>query len=346
MDNILYYLKTFIKVNILPKKLEEDTKRNHCYIFMCADYPNMGDIAITVAQKKFLEKLLKDYQITCIKISESYYYLKDIKKRLKQNDIITIIGGGNITDLYIAYERERKFVIHYFQKNKIISFPETISFSDSKKGIREAKSFQSTCNKNQNLTILVREEQSLKYCENKKIENVKLTPDIVFSLDNQYPIVNRDNNITLCFRNDKEKKSEIIEKVKRNELINQYHLREMDTLVDFKIDFEKREEQFEKFLADFSNTKLLITDRLHGMIFAYITNTPCIVFDNSNKKISSTYFTWLKNQNFIIFEDSYGDNKMSEDVRKLLNLKEIQKQSIMDGFKIINEKLGEKANER
>ena len=51
----------------------------------------------------------------------------------------------------------------------------------------------------------------------------------------------------------------------------------------------------------YSGCELVITDRLHGMLFSAITNTPCIVFDNSYGKISSLYDTWLKDNNGITF---------------------------------------------
>ncbi|WP_423202829.1 polysaccharide pyruvyl transferase family protein [Morganella morganii] len=49
----------------------------------------------------------------------------------------------------------------------------------------------------------------------------------------------------------------------------------------------------------FSNSKLVVTDRLHGMIFAFITNTPCLVIRNSNHKIEETYKNWISNFNYI-----------------------------------------------
>lgn len=38
----------------------------------------------------------------------------------------------------------------------------------------------------------------------------------------------------------------------------------------------------------------MVTDRLHGMIFAYLAGTPCVFLDNKTKKVSGVYNTWLK----------------------------------------------------
>ena len=54
---------------------------------------------------------------------------------------------------------------------------------------------------------------------------------------------------------------------------------------------------------NFSSSKIVITDRLHGLIFSKITSTPCIAIDNSNNKIRETYNAWLKgNKNIYFFQ--------------------------------------------
>ena len=46
-------------------------------------------------------------------------------------------------------------------------------------------------------------------------------------------------------------------------------------------------------MQEFCGAELLITDRLHGMVFAALTGTPCIVFSNYNHKVKGTY-EWIK----------------------------------------------------
>ena len=47
------------------------------------------------------------------------------------------------------------------------------------------------------------------------------------------------------------------------------------------------EEKIEEMLKKYRKCQLVITDRLHGMIFAAITSTPCIALGNYNHKIKS-----------------------------------------------------------
>ena len=47
---------------------------------------------------------------------------------------------------------------------------------------------------------------------------------------------------------------------------------------------ENREQLLKQKIEEFQSAELVITDRLHGMIFSVITGTPCIAFDNLMRK--------------------------------------------------------------
>ena len=73
-----------------------------------------------------------------------------------------------------------------------------------------------------------------------------------------------------------------------------------------KIGGKVRDELLENKFNQLKEHKLVITDRLHGMIFAAITETPCIAFGNFNHKISESY-KWLKNLKYIQYCDDIDD---------------------------------------
>lgn len=54
---------------------------------------------------------------------------------------------------------------------------------------------------------------------------------------------------------------------------------------------------------DFQKSKLVITDRLHGMVFCAISGTPCIAFSNYNHKVKGTY-DWIKDLDYIKYVDN------------------------------------------
>lgn len=265
---------------------------------LAANYGNLGDIAITYAQKNFLEKNFPNHKIIEIPIDKTYENMKSLQKIINTDDVITIIGGGNFGDIYLEIEKARQFFIKKFPKNKIVCFPQTIDFSKSEKGKKELKKAIKIYGRHKNLVLFARERKSYDIMKNNfKKNRVLLAPDIVLSLNKQLPKEER-KYITLCFRNDKENK---IDQKEKNKLIANLKEKykgqviEKDTHVgNIKIEQDDREKYLNDIWDTFRKSKIVLTDRLHGMIFSAITGTPCIAFQNSNGKIQQTYEAWLK----------------------------------------------------
>ena len=69
---------------------------------------------------------------------------------------------------------------------------------------------------------------------------------------------------------------------------------------------DNRAQCVRKKVEEFMRSKLVITDRLHAMIFAAKTATPCIVLDNNNHKIRETY-EWIKKLSYIQYIKSVDE---------------------------------------
>ena len=65
------------------------------------------------------------------------------------------------------------------------------------------------------------------------------------------------------------------------------------------INSDVRKQFIDKKIREFSEYSLVITDRLHAMVFSALGHTPCIAFDNSSKKVSGVY-EWIKDNQFVI----------------------------------------------
>ena len=76
----------------------------------------------------------------------------------------------------------------------------------------------------------------------------------------------------------------------------------------------------ESFWAELRSKKVVVTDRLHCMIFCAITGTPCIVFDNSNNKISGVYDEWLSGCDFIKMCKKIDVESLLNDVDEMMKL--------------------------
>lgn len=65
--------------------------------------------------------------------------------------------------------------------------------------------------------------------------------------------------------------------------------------------------------------QLVITDRLHAMIFAAITETPCIAMDNKSKKVKGVY-EWIRDLPYVQYADDIST--ACELIQDMLHLKE------------------------
>lgn len=300
---------------LLSKKSDRydryDNAKQRVVVALAADYGNLGDVAITYAQTEYLRKQFPEAEVIDFPISQTFTEMKALKSIVKPSDIITIVGGGNTTDLYDDIEYCRQFVISQFPNNKIISFPQTICFTETEYGKKALNRAIKVYGRHNNLTLSAREEKSYDfYKKHFKNNKVVFTPDIVLSLDESHPKHER-TKITLCLREDKEKS---IDSEIKNQLISMLGKTEEIVFQDTHVDKSRmpvavREKELFNIWNDFKASKLVITDRLHGMIFCAITQTPCIAFDNSTKKVSGVHRAWLGKYPFIkVLEDSSLEN--------------------------------------
>ena len=306
-------------------------KKKKIVIALAANYGNLGDVAITYAQKKFLRERFPEYEVIEFKISDTFSKMKSLKKSICKEDIITIVGGGNMGDLYVDIEFARQFIIKNFPQNKIVIFPQTIFFSKTirgKMGLWRAKRIY---NKHKKLTLFVREKYSYERYHS-YFKNMKLVPDIVLSMNYAEPIELKRESVTICFRNDKENgiknemKSRLI-----SELEKYYVIKKKDTHIGRQADLKKLYEELNILVNIFQNSKVVVTDRLHGMILSYITHTPCVVFSGGNKKIEGCY-NWIAESNYIKLIESLRDKKDIDfallEIEKIYKLEENQKKFV------------------
>lgn len=266
--------------------------KNTIWFIGSAHYDNIGDLAISSITKKFLNRNYPNNNIFEIRLCDYFKFEKALSKKIKDDDIIVLQGGGNMGFLYFDAEYNRRRVIKKFKKNKIIIFPSTIDYGNTFRERLELKKAALIYNKHNNLYICAREEKSYNFMNEKfKNNHILFTPDIVLYSD----FINfnlRRNGICLCLRND-------LEKTDMSDSIIQYFKNSKDCVYTDNVSqiknvaINKRDEIVINKIKEFSKFSLVITDRLHTMIFCYLSKTPCIFLDNSNKKVSSVYNNWI-----------------------------------------------------
>ena len=278
------------------KNLDED-------VFVLAYTPshgNLGDHAIALAEEKMLERggiryfELIDQQLNVLNNSNKLSVLDGHK--------LLIHGGGYLGTLWPHEEIMIRQIISSCPKSKILLFPNTI-FYDKNNKLTFDDSIK-IYNAHPNLTICTREKISYDLAET-HYNNVMLVPDMVFSLDQVVRNTNRSGCL-ICLRNDKErtmtedKRTEIL-KIS-NKLFNN-NILYTDMVVNYRILPEQREMELNRKLDQFLKSELVITDRLHGMVFAARTGTPCIILNSKSPKIKGCY-EWIKSLEYIRFVDN------------------------------------------
>lgn len=283
-------------------------------IFNTPIHGNIGDHAILYAEKElFVAQNEKIFEVSTF---EEEYYFPCIEKKISEKSEIYITGGGFIGSQWIEEQHLVNKVIKNFADYHITILPQTFYFKSDERGKKELEVSEKIFNSAKYLTICAREEKTYAFIqEHYPKARCILTPDIVLSLPKYEKNYEREG-VLLCLREDPEgtlnqkDKEKIIEIAKKETNI----VKMTDTVIQRKIKPQQREKMVLAKLEEFSHAKLIVTDRLHGMIFAYLTNTPCIVLGNYNHKVEGVY-QWIKEAEYIFFEKEI--EKIEEDIKQM-----------------------------
>lgn len=274
--------------------------------FILLDTPthgNLGDHAIVIAEKQFIEAFFPTKRVYEFTQQDYLSCEKEIIASLNQSDIILIPGGGFIGTLWPNHEKVILRILKKLRAHKIIIFPHTFFFEQSKQGEAALRKFKKAVNSCNNLFLFARERQSYDFLTQEvgiPIEQCSCVPDIVtfLSYEQSYE---RTDKVLLCLRNDIEKVTETnnLEEIKKELTKRNLEFEYTDTVIQHKRIFGNESEKLvHQKLSEFAQCKLVITDRLHGMLMAAITGTPCLFMDNSSRKVSGTY-EWIKELEYI-----------------------------------------------
>lgn len=297
----------------------KDADQKHRVLLMGGpEYNNLGDHAIAYATKEFVQTRIKDACYIEISEREIMRHLSKLKKYIRESDVLLLQGGGNLGDVYKDQQRIRELVIKAFPNNRIIMIPQTVYFNDTRENAPNLVKIKELFESHQHLFLFAREEYSFAlmqklFCKCK----VALVPDIVLSLSlEKMQQKNEREGVCVCFRSDRESILELADKDFVLSVLNRKFSKvdPIDTVVNNWVRKEAREKELMSIWRKIASCELLVTDRLHGMIFAAITKTPCIAFSNDNKKIMGVY-KWISNCKWIEFcENPYDIPKKIEEV--------------------------------
>lgn len=266
-----------------------------------AEHQNIGDAAIDLAEQNLLLQYFPEYfqvEFSTYEIARKYTFLQAI---INPSDIIFIHGGGNMGSLYQTEEELHRKIVQDFPNNKIVVLPQTIYFADTPEGQAELALSARIYNHHQDLTIFARGQESYdRACHYFQNAKVKLMADSVLSLHRDYGFDRK--GILLCLRGDGEtlladRKQEILDVVRGVDP----DVEVRTNIAEHDISRVDRAAVVNEELQRYARRRVVVTDRLHGMIFAAVTGTPCVVLDNVSRKSGDVYESFLQDSNAIFY---------------------------------------------
>ncbi|MFT8424548.1 MAG: polysaccharide pyruvyl transferase family protein [Liquorilactobacillus sp.] len=312
-----------LPVNRLPK----------FYSFGVPTYTNLGDQAVSLAQKKYIEREFPEYQFIEILEDDNDEGIEVVKKAIRPGDIVSFVGGGNMGSLYTDHEEARRKVFATFVDNLTISFPQSIHFEDNEHGKAEEKLSQEAYAKNPHLFLIARDAQSYHRMQTTFENKVLFTPDMVLYMKSVKHEVKRSSAL-IVLRHDSEKvvKQTTVDAL-RALLSKNSSVDETDTVLDTvnRITPVNREKLFREELELFAKQEIIVTDRWHAMVFSVLTGTPCLLFGNSYGKGKHAYFDWLEHINWVSYTDEDDVELLQRQINELKQV-EIHEYNIKDDF--------------
>ena len=282
--------------NIAPIKTFMKSHKKGVFLLLTPEHGNLGDHAIALSEIEFLKKVDIEY---CEISEKRLFYLESLNKLSLLNGYpLLITGGGFLGTLWYNDERLVRNIIIANPDSEILIFPSSIVYEDSDFGNEEYKKAKQIYSGHRKLKLYTREWQSYESSKN-MCTSVQIAPDMVMHMRRDEDIYVR-HGCLLCFRRDIERTINELESVfireRAEELFDQVGT--IDTVRMHTVPIEQREQEVEQLLDIIKKAELVVTDRLHGMIFSAITGTPCIVFNSRSPKVLGCY-EWLKNLEYI-----------------------------------------------
>lgn len=309
------------KIYIVKNKYKIEKNRNNIVILGTPNHGNLGDYAINVAERELFADTFPDWNIFEVDLTDFPKEIYALSKILSRRDVLVLTGGGNLGNQYMDDENVRRETIRLFSKNRIYIFPQTCYFTNDVRGNEEKKKTEVIYNKHRHLFIMARDRQSFVEMKAMFRARVQLMPDVVLTMKTDSG--KERKGAVILLRNDIERKYTEEQEKQIGSILKKYYtdIERTDTEISSSEFLKNKDGSLKDKLAQIGKAEVVVTDRLHGMVFAAITGTPCIVLDNYNHKVRETY-RWISHLPYIkyltnlsLLEETVTDLRMQKECR-------------------------------
>jgi pyruvyl transferase EpsI len=290
-------LPAYIASSKIPKSFPLQGPR--VIITLAADYPNLGDVALTQSVFEFCRLHLPSHKIFVIPAHQTLRFLKGTALHAEADDVVVIVGGGNMGDRYRRLEEWRCVIIESFPRQRIISFPQSCEF---KSPLAEDYS-RTVYAAHQQLTLCARDSASWERMRKAFPEtSVIRVPDTALLLTPASPSTKLVP--VVCLRTDSESRLGADRRAKLIEGLKNFWPQTVSTDTAAQQTIENYPAELQALFGVFSQASVVVTDRLHGLIFAKLHQKPCVVIEGDNDKLKAFVNTWMPDAKNICIVDN------------------------------------------
>lgn len=302
----------------IRKKYHMDGRKRNIVVIGTPHHGNLGDYAIFLAEAQFLTDCFPDANLMEINLADWKNEKGLLQKLLRRRDLIILTGGGNMGNVYMEDENTRREAISMFPHNVIVLFPQTMFFTPDEDGKRQLDISVGQYGKHKRLFLVARDEVSYNTMKEAFVNPVMLLPDVVLMYRPEIEPYKERKGALMVLRSDAEGRLSRENRQSIYKLLMEKtgEVEETDTEIFGKFPLSVLKEETLNKIRQFTGARIVVTDRLHGMIFAAITGTPCVVLSNYNHKVKECY-KWISNLQYIRYAE---DDRIEEAVDELMEL--------------------------
>jgi pyruvyl transferase EpsO len=285
-----------------------DVPRGPCALLDFPYYRNVGDEAIWLGSLAALAALgFPPPAYTC---GNDTYDARRLARRVGGGAIF-LVGGGNFGDLHPKHQRLREGVLADFPGNPVVQLPQTIDFRSPDARGRCGRAIAA----HGRFRLLVRDERSVDVARAELGVTASLCPDLALFLDAPPRSRPREGGILWLARADAHRRHEpprepdvrvsdwpdarvsvrrwalkMCSRIVRRPLVHVLPLRGA-----LSATFGPAAREHVGLAFDWiSSADVVVTDRLHGHLFALLTGTPQVLLDDATGKVRRFHDAWTR----------------------------------------------------
>lgn len=267
-------------------------------------YGNPGDSAIWLGALACLGAL--GFEPPVYTSDERTFDEHALRRALPAGSIL-ITGGGNFGDLWPRHQAFRERVVAAFPQHAIVQLPQTIHF-----GSRDALAAAGrVLGRHRDLTLLVRDGESLDVATRQLGCRAALCPDLAFALDRrEEPSLNARvparAGVLRLFRTDHESGRDAGSVAPAVDWADPEVLSPLERLGRFLAGSHRRiaRQRLRRGTRLLRSARVVVTDRLHGHVLSLLLDIPHVVIGDKNAKLRRFIDAWTQSSTLLRWADS------------------------------------------